>query len=160
MEIAFENQATCLVGRQLNLPIQFDKCWCYKVHLYIKMSESLVPLISSQPKDLSRSSSSDLEIQPLKEDNRVNISTKKKLILGVLLVLAYIVWGSLISLQPPFYPTEAEKKGATPSQVCQHFHVPSQVSTSIILIFILVWICIRNCPIGSILCRSTLWNVW
>ena len=93
------------------------------------MSESLVPLISSQPKDLSRSSSSDVEIQPLKEDTRVNISTKKKLILAVLLVLAYIVWGSLISLQPPFYPTEAEKKGATPSQVCQttqHFCLPSQ----------------------------------
>ena len=32
-------------------------------------------------------------------------------------VAAYIVWGILISLQPPFYPLEAEKKGATPHQV-------------------------------------------
>ena len=81
------------------------------------MSQSLEPLISTHAKkDLSRSSS-DLEIQPLKESNRVDISTQKKLILTVLLVIAYIVWGSLISLQPPFYPTEAEKKGATPSQV-------------------------------------------
>ena len=30
---------------------------------------------------------------------------------------AYIVWGILISLQPPFYPLEAEKKGAEPHQV-------------------------------------------
>ena len=29
---------------------------------------------------------------------------------------AYIGWGLLLSLQPPFYPSEAEKKGATPSQ--------------------------------------------
>ncbi len=27
------------------------------------------------------------------------------------------MWGLLLSLQPPFYPSEAEKKGATPSQV-------------------------------------------
>ena len=31
-------------------------------------------------------------------------------------IAAYIGWGLLLSLQPPFYPTEAEKKGATPSQ--------------------------------------------
>ena len=29
----------------------------------------------------------------------------------------YLVWGLLFSLQPPFYPREAEAKGATPSQV-------------------------------------------
>jgi hypothetical protein len=23
----------------------------------------------------------------------------------------YVIWGLLLSLQPPFYPTEAEKKG-------------------------------------------------
>ena len=28
----------------------------------------------------------------------------------------YIALGLLISLQPPFYPSEAEKKGATPAQ--------------------------------------------
>ena len=31
-------------------------------------------------------------------------------------ILAYIGWGLLLSLQPPFYPLEAELKGATPSQ--------------------------------------------
>ena len=36
---------------------------------------------------------------------------------------AAIVWGALISLQPPFYPTLAEIKGATPSQVKQKFHI-------------------------------------
>ena len=30
---------------------------------------------------------------------------------------AYVVWGILIALQPPFYPMEAEKKGAKPHQV-------------------------------------------
>lgn len=29
---------------------------------------------------------------------------------------AYIGWGLLLGLQPSFYPSEAEKKGATPSQ--------------------------------------------
>ncbi len=29
----------------------------------------------------------------------------------------YVVWGMLFSVQPPFYPGEAEKKGATPAQV-------------------------------------------
>ena len=32
-------------------------------------------------------------------------------------LLAYIVWGLLMSIQHSFYPVEAEKKGATPSQV-------------------------------------------
>ena len=36
---------------------------------------------------------------------------------AISIICATIVWGALISLQPPFYPTEAEKKGATPSQV-------------------------------------------
>ncbi len=31
--------------------------------------------------------------------------------------VAFLDFGFLISLQPTFYPTEAEKKGATPSQV-------------------------------------------
>ena len=52
------------------------------------------------------------------EENRAIMSGKKKLVLIVLLVIAYLVWGSIISLQPPFYPKEAEAKGATPSQVC------------------------------------------
>lgn len=33
------------------------------------------------------------------------------------LFLAYFVWGLMFSIQPPFYPKEAEAKGATPSQV-------------------------------------------
>ena len=37
--------------------------------------------------------------------------------LAIFLVCAFIVWGASISLQPTFYPTEAEKRGATPSQV-------------------------------------------
>ena len=39
-----------------------------------------------------------------------------KKIFGFSIFLAYIGWGLLLSLQPPFYPSEAEKKGATPSQ--------------------------------------------
>ena len=39
-----------------------------------------------------------------------------KKIFGYSIFLAYIGWGLLLSLQPPFYPSEAEKKGATPSQ--------------------------------------------
>ena len=30
---------------------------------------------------------------------------------------SFIIWGLYFALQPPFYPSEAEKKGATPSQV-------------------------------------------
>ena len=30
---------------------------------------------------------------------------------------AYLAWGLMFSIQPPFYPKEAEAKGATPSQV-------------------------------------------
>ena len=75
-------------------------------------SESLVPLIPNTQENKA----SEENVQSLKE-NKIVISTTKKLFLAVLLVIAYIVWGALISLQPPFYPTEAEKKGATPSQV-------------------------------------------
>ena len=44
-------------------------------------------------------------------------SRSRTVVLAISIICAYIVWGALISLQPPFYPTEAEKKGATPSQV-------------------------------------------
>ena len=37
-------------------------------------------------------------------------------IFTLVIISAYIGWGLLLSLQPPFYPSEAEKKGATPSQ--------------------------------------------
>ena len=48
------------------------------------------------------------------------ISRTRTVFLAISIVCAYVVWGALISLQPPFYPTEAEKKGATPAQV-EHF---------------------------------------
>jgi len=37
-------------------------------------------------------------------------------LLATAFALSYVSWGLLLSLLPPFYPTEAEKKGATPSQ--------------------------------------------
>ena len=39
------------------------------------------------------------------------------LALGVCIGGLYLVWGVMFSIQPPFYPKEAEAKGATPSQV-------------------------------------------
>ena len=30
---------------------------------------------------------------------------------------AFIIWGLYYALQPPFYPSVAESKGATPAQV-------------------------------------------
>ena len=45
------------------------------------------------------------------------ISTARRVAVGLTAGLAYISWGLLISLQPAFYPTEAEAVGATPSQV-------------------------------------------
>ena len=44
------------------------------------------------------------------------VETRSKVFI-VLLTISYIVWGASTSLTPPFYPEEAEKKGATPSQV-------------------------------------------
>ena len=35
---------------------------------------------------------------------------------------AFLFWGLMMSLQPPFYPSEAEKKGATPIEVrCTYY---------------------------------------
>ena len=45
------------------------------------------------------------------------LSKSRTIFLGLSVAAAYVTWGLLISLQPPFYPSEAEKKGATPSQV-------------------------------------------
>ena len=45
---------------------------------------------------------------------------KRSVIFAVILTISYIVWGLTMSLTPPFYPGEAEKKGATPSQVRKH----------------------------------------
>ena len=46
------------------------------------------------------------------------LTKARNVFLTISIVCAYIVWGSIVSLLAPFYPMEAEKKGATPSQVC------------------------------------------
>ena len=46
-------------------------------------------------------------------------SGARALCLAISIACGCIVWGVLISLPPPFYPTEAERKGATASQVIQ-----------------------------------------
>ena len=45
------------------------------------------------------------------------VSRIRNVCLTVSVVCDCVVWGALLSLQLAFYPTEAEKKGATPSQV-------------------------------------------
>ncbi len=42
------------------------------------------------------------------------------MIVPFIFFVGYVVWGMLFSVQPPFYPGEAEKKGATPAQVGKH----------------------------------------
>ena len=49
------------------------------------------------------------------------LKEKKSVIFAVILTISYIIWGLTVSLTPPFYPGEAEKKGATPSQVMNNF---------------------------------------
>ncbi|TRY80723.1 hypothetical protein TCAL_12990 [Tigriopus californicus] len=44
------------------------------------------------------------------------VSKARVILLGATVSIAYISWGLLLSLQPAFYPIEAESKGATPSQ--------------------------------------------
>ena len=45
------------------------------------------------------------------------MSRCKAILLVTSLVIAYICWGCAMSLQAPLFPTEAEKKGATASEV-------------------------------------------
>ncbi len=78
----------------------------------------------------------------------------KSIVIGNLYIyfLAYIVWGLLLSLQPPFYPSEAEKKGATPSQVSANFNFSSNYNctnynyndNNKIVIMIILQIIIKN----------------
>ena len=49
-------------------------------------------------------------------NNTVQLSKLRLVLLCISVSGAYVVWGLLISLLPPFYPKEAELKGATPSQ--------------------------------------------
>ena len=51
----------------------------------------------------------------------IKLSRARTVLLLLVCGTAYIVWGALISLQPSFYPTEAELKGATPSQVTEKY---------------------------------------
>ena len=44
-------------------------------------------------------------------------SRGRAIVLAIFIGGAYFVWGLMFSIQPPFYPKEAEAKGATPSQV-------------------------------------------
>ena len=44
-------------------------------------------------------------------------SEKRYCIFLFILAISYTVWGTTFSLTAPFYPGEAENKGATPSQV-------------------------------------------
>ena len=46
----------------------------------------------------------------------MSISRTRKTILAISFAISYISWGLLLSLLPPFYPSEAEKKGVRPSQ--------------------------------------------
>ena len=45
------------------------------------------------------------------------LTTARTVYLTISVMCAYFIWGALVSLQAPFYPMEAEKKGATQSQV-------------------------------------------
>ena len=44
------------------------------------------------------------------------LSKTRIILLSTAFAFSYVCWGLLLSLLPPFYPTEAEKKGARPSQ--------------------------------------------
>ena len=45
------------------------------------------------------------------------LTKARRVFLSISVMFVYFVWGALDSLQAPFYPIEAEKKGATQSQV-------------------------------------------
>ena len=82
------------------------------------MKEDREPLISKTgDRELVKGGGNEGRLDSTSSDGAVTLSASKKVGLAILLVIGHIVWGSLISLQPPFYPQEAEKKGATPSQV-------------------------------------------
>ena len=51
-----------------------------------------------------------------RQEENWSLSRGRSIWLIILIGSSYIVWGSLISLQPPFYPKEAEAKGASSSQ--------------------------------------------
>ena len=52
-----------------------------------------------------------------KIESPVKLSTGKTIVLSLVLAVAYVSWGALISLIPPFFPSEAEKRGASSTEV-------------------------------------------
>ena len=50
------------------------------------------------------------------------MSKKQKIFLYTIVGLSYIEWALLLSLLPPFYPSEAESKGCSSSQVINSKH--------------------------------------
>ena len=91
------------------------------------------------------------------------ISKKRKVFLYIVVGLSYIEWSILLSLLPPFYPSEAENKGCTSSQV-KH----SKYSEEFLLFSetyphfytILVWLGIWNCQSRSLPASTIMWKVW
>lgn len=45
------------------------------------------------------------------------LSKAQTIFLAISIAFAFTIWGAIVSLPPSFYPSEAEEKGATPSQV-------------------------------------------
>jgi len=66
-----------------------------------------------QDTNIELSSNIDSDKQLLIQET---LSTKRKICMGIAFSVAYLGWGLLLGLQAPFYPKEAELKGATSSQ--------------------------------------------
>ena len=48
-----------------------------------------------------------------------NMTRSKSILLAGSIAIVYICWGLAMSLQAPLFPREAERKGATASEVCE-----------------------------------------
>ena len=48
-----------------------------------------------------------------------NMTRSKSILLAGSIVIVYICWGLAMSLQAPLFPREAERKGATASEVSE-----------------------------------------
>ena len=101
------------------------------------------------------------------------LSKAQTIFLSISIILAFTIWGALISLAPPFYPSEAEKKGATPSQVWLLIQKMITFTKIIILgrkvrrlnnrsdyLSKLVWVCIRYIQSGCVCFLSRIWSIW
>ena len=69
-----------------------------------------------------------------------------------------------MALPPPFYPLEAERKGATPQQVISTVsiikHFTKEYRKSLNSFFFAVWICLWNLQSDGLLDRPHLWELW